>query len=101
MRRDFSITENYIRYLAGRVWFLNETISNLTAGTVEQRLAGFLLERPASGIPSSMAGLARQLNVGRASLYRAMDALEAEGLIRRDGKTLTVLDWEGLRARTR
>ncbi len=100
MRRDFSITENYIRYLSDRVWFLNETIANLTAGTVEQRVARFLLER-ADGegrITVSMSGLARQLSVSRASLYRALDSLEETGAIHRQGRTIVILDRPALEA---
>ena len=90
MLRNFKITENYISYLSNRIWFLNEKISSLTAGSVEQRLAVFLGEQcGGSGqLSSSMTELSRQLNIGRASLYRALDALEAKGLIRREGKHL-------------
>ncbi len=35
--------------------------------------------------------LARALNLGRASLYRALETLEAEGRIRREGKRILLL----------
>lgn len=34
------ITENYISYLSGRIWFLSSRISAITAGTAQQKLAG-------------------------------------------------------------
>ncbi len=102
MHRDFTITENYIRYLSDRIWFLNAKISGLTAGSAEQRLAIFLAEHcgETGQVSTSMTELSRQLNVGRASLYRAMEALEQRGVIRQDGKCLTVIDHEGLRGLT-
>ena len=97
MRRDFNITENYVRYLSNRIRFLQGTISALTAGSAEQRMAAYLLERSEEGaITTAMTGLSQRLNIGRASLYRAVDALEAQRLISRDGKTIHILDRDGL-----
>ena len=39
----------------------------------------------------SMTDLSQQLNLGRASLYRAVEELEESGAILRDGKLLKVL----------
>ncbi len=99
MRRDFTITENYIRYLSNRIWFLNEKISSLTAGSAEQRLAVFLLEQcdGAGMLNTTMTALSQQLNIGRASLYRAIENLEQRNLICRGVKSLKILDSEGLR----
>lgn len=102
MHRNFTITENYIRYLSNRIWFLNEKISSLTAGSADQRLAMFLVEHcDADGVLStSMTDLSRQLNIGRASLYRALESLEEKGMIIRGTKTLVVKDKERLRQLT-
>lgn len=102
MRRYFTITENYIRYLSDRIWFLNEKISTLTAGTVEQRVAVFMLEHcdDTGVLHTSMTALSRQLHIGRASLYRAMDGLEERNLVARDNKSLKITDYDGLRALT-
>lgn len=88
MKRDLRITENYIRYLSGRIAFLTDKISALTAGTVEQKLAIYLLEH--SEINMSMTGLSKLLNIGRASLYRALDAFEGAEIIHRNGKQIVV-----------
>lgn len=99
MRRNYIITENYIRYLSNQIWVLNKKISELTAGTAEQRLAGFLAEHcEANGqLQSSMTVLSRQLNVGRATLYRAAEALEKKGIIIQGSKSIQILDMERLR----
>ncbi len=98
MHLDFTVTENYIRYLSGRIWFLNEKISNLTAGTTEQRLASYLLEHSddTGKLSVSMTELSRLINIGRASLYRAMDSLESRGCLTRNGKEVEISNREAL-----
>ena len=98
MRRDFTMIENYIRHLSERIRLQDQRIANLTAGSVTRRLAGFLLARPNGVYQGSMTGLSVQMNVSRASLYRAMEALETTGSISRSGKTIRVLDPESLKA---
>ena len=39
-------------------------------------------------LPFSLSEFAEHLCVGRASLYRTLDAMEAEGRIRRQGRTI-------------
>lgn len=95
LQRSPVIMENYIAYLSGQIWLLNMKISGLTAGTAEQRTALYLLEE--GGELDSMTELSQRLNMGRASLYRAMNDLEQQGLIRREGKTVELLDPDGLR----
>jgi len=85
MKESPTFAENYIRYLSERIEFLNRRIMRLTAGTAEQRLAGFLLDNlpgetgAARSLP--MTDTAKALNMGRASLYRAMERLEKIGAI--------------------
>lgn len=94
MERSFAITENYIAYLSDRIWFLSSRISALTAGTAEQKLAVYLLEQ--GDVEISMTDLSQRLNLGRASLYRAVEELEGLGAIRREGKRVRVLEREVL-----
>ena len=44
----------------------------------------------------SLTALAKALDIGRASLYRALDKLENEGTILRDGRRITVLSTDDL-----
>ena len=100
IRREVQIAENYIKYLSERILFLNKKMYLLTAGTAEQRLAGFLLDnmpigRPAE-LPLPMNKLASALNISRASLYRAMDALCGCGAVVKMGKRICINDAERL-----
>lgn len=85
------IAENYIRFLSDRICFLNKKISVFTAGTAEARLAMYLLSLPVQEdgtrvIPVRMSDVASSLNIGRASLYRALDTLEENHFLKRIDK---------------
>ena len=89
---DSAFMDAYLRFLAERVHFLNGKIRCFTAGSAERRLALWLAEHP-EGAPfpvGSLTTLADTLDIGRASLYRSLDKLEAEGLIARNGREMTV-----------
>ena len=100
IRREPQIAENYIKYLSERILFLNKKLYLLTAGTAEQRLAGFLLDNlpigHAAELPLPMNRLASALNISRASLYRAMDALCGCGAVVKTGKKICINDAERL-----
>ncbi len=81
---------NYIGFLTDRIRFLNRKIDLFSASTAEQKLLVYLRhERKEENgaftvtLPS-MAKLASLLGIGRASLYRAAEALEEQGWIRRE-----------------
>lgn len=101
IEREPEIAENYIRYLSERILFLNRKIYFLTAGTAEQRLAGFLLDNLAVGefseMPMTMHRLADALNLSRASLYRAFDELTASGAVSKQGKLVCINNAELLK----
>ncbi len=98
MAADPRIAENYIRFLSGRIRFLNRRLSALTAGQTDGRLWRFLRTHcDAQGrvcLPGGMKELAEALGMGRTSLYRALDGLVADGRIRRNGKEILVLNRE-------
>ena len=87
------IRENYLRYLTGRIRFLSGRLQTLAQPGVEGKLARYLL---AGGGSCPATELCQRLGVSRASLYRAFSALEDSGLIRRSGKTITIVDPAGL-----
>ena len=101
IEREPDIAENYIRYLSERILFLNRKIYVLTAGTAEQRLAGFLLDNLAVGeyseMPMPMHRLADALNMSRASLYRAFDELTESGAVSKQGKLVCINNAELLK----
>ena len=91
MDRSPVLRRNYIRYLSGRIRFLSGKLEELTGPTAEGKLSHYLAQRARQGtveLDCSMTELAKRLGMGRASLYRAMDALEREGTIKRTGRTV-------------
>ena len=92
MEQEFTAAENYMAFLVGRVQFLNHRIQSLTLGSAERLVLDFL-EKEAEdtgfvNLDFSLSALARRLNISRASLYRAFDALEERGLIEKTGKAI-------------
>ena len=98
MERHPQIAANVMGFFCGRIAFLNRKIPTLSRGSVEQRLADYLLSEftTDSGQPEvvirSCAELAVRLNMSRASLYRALGTLEESGMIARSGKVIGLLD---------
>ncbi len=92
------VAENYVRFLSDRIRFLNRRLSTLTAGQTEGKLWRYLLAHAdASGavhLPGGMTELAECLDMGRSSLYRCLDNLSAGGKIRREGKTIVIINQE-------
>lgn len=93
LAKDEGFRTSYLAFLAGRVRFLNRKIQCFTAGSAERRLALWLLseEEEIITLPSSLTTLSDMLDIGRASLYRALDKLENSGLISREGRNITLL----------
>ena len=60
----------------------------------ERKLALYLSSLGGGSVrlPLSICALSELLDIGRASLYRAFDRLEADGYITRQGRTVTVND---------
>lgn len=97
MRQDFRITENYLRYLTARIRFLSDRIDGFAEGSVEERVMHYIEKNAVDGVfcPSyPLSKLADALAVSRATLYRALDALIAEGRIAKDQKRITLLKEE-------
>lgn len=103
IRAHGQIAENYIRFLSGRICFLNQKMTAFTAGSAEAKLAVYLcgLCMDADGLlslPVSLSALAESLGMGRASLYRALEKFEQNGWISREGKNIRLLDLAALQS---
>ena len=100
LESDGAILHNYLSFLSNKICYLNKKIVYLTAGSAERRLAVFLDSHASEvgsdsfPLPVPMNSLAEMLNLGRASLYRAADKLEADGFLIRDGKNITLVSKE-------
>ena len=86
---------NLVDFLLGRVVFLNKKITALSGHTAASRLELYLAENAVQKdgvsqvqLPFSLSEFAEHLCVGRASLYRTLDAMEQQGRIRRKGRTI-------------
>lgn len=95
IRENSVFALSYITFLSGKIRFLNKRMSELSAPSVTQKLAAYLM-REENGIAQTKVKLASALGIGRASLYRALDELTELGLISVNGRSVTVIDPEGL-----
>lgn len=94
-----TFSANYIRCLSDKICYLNTKISCFTAGSPERKLAYFLCTQcPANSFSLNISAnaLSEMLNIGRASLYRVFDKFTKEGFIKKEGKTITLLDRNGM-----
>jgi CRP-like cAMP-binding protein len=94
------ISMNLIEFLANRLNFLNKKIETFSGTRVENRLASYLLHESERcsclSFPLNVKKCSEAINSGRASVYRAIDALSADGLINLADKKITILDQKGL-----
>ena len=97
LRECPSFAEDYAAYLSGRIQFLSQWLEAVSAPSAEGKLARYLLSFGDKELTLSATQLGRRLGVGRATLYRAFEALERAGTISREGKTIRILQPEALR----
>ncbi len=100
VNNNSQIAMNLIHFLANRISFLNEKIATFSGTRVEDRLASHLvLEYKRLGtltFPFNCKKCSEAINAGRASVYRALATLEAEGLISTADKKINIIDLPGL-----
>lgn len=93
---DPRAARGYIAFLSAKIAFLNARLAIFTAGNAEARLAGYLLRASEEcdnfSLSLSLSKLADLLGLGRASLYRAMDALCAADAIEKKQKNIYIKD---------
>ncbi len=86
---------NYIAFLSDRIRFLNRKIDTFSAGNTEEKLYEFLVsqadENNCVNPGFGMAELARRLRIGRSSLYRSIENLEKNKLIKREKNTFKIM----------
>ena len=92
---DTKILKNYLSFQSKKIVFLNKKILTFTAGSSERRLAYFIYDNTVEGRftpPCSMVQLATMLQMGRASLYRAIDSLVSEKIVQKENKNSFLVD---------
>ncbi len=85
---------NYLRYLNGRIRFLSNRLDAFSKNTVAAKILTYLSAESSDGKCriKNYTKLSESLCVSRATLYRALDALETEGKIKRNGKEIILLE---------
>ncbi|MDO4742813.1 MAG: Crp/Fnr family transcriptional regulator [bacterium] len=82
------VAVNYIRFLSGRICFLNRQIENFTCDNTEVKILNYLYqlagEKEEVHLEYGISQLSSRLNMGRTSIYRAIDNLTKYGKIRRE-----------------
>ena len=96
LRECGPFAEDYAVYLSGRIQFLSQRLEAVSSPSAEGKLARYLLSAPGESLTLSATQLCQRLGVGRATLYRAFEALEHTGAIAREGKTIRILRHEAL-----
>ncbi len=93
-QQNESVLKNYLRYLTTRIRFLNRRLDALSKNSVPGKLMSYFSSESQEGVLTvkSYTELADTLCLSRATLYRALDTLCAEGRILRDGKKIILLE---------
>ena len=94
------ISANLIKFLSERISFLNKKITTFSGTRVEDRLCAYLLlecqKYSSDTFPFNRQKTAEEINAGRASVYRAISALEESGIIKLVDKKIILLEKESL-----
>ena len=89
-----SVLRNYLSYLNGRIRFLNKRLDAFSKNTVASRMLSFFSSEAVDGryTVKSFTKLSASLCISRATLYRALETLEQENKIRRNGKEIQLME---------
>lgn len=85
----------YVTLLSQKIHFLNARLGTFAEGETDERLLRWI--KDISGgkmefcLPCSVSRVAESIGVGRASLYRAFDSLQAKGVLKKSGKSIVIL----------
>lgn len=100
IKSEPEVAVNLVYFLGNRIAFLNDKLSTFSADNTEQKVAKFLLYEARKGggqtFNFNCKKTAEALNIGRASLYRAIDSLTESGIIKLENKIINITDLEGL-----
>ena len=89
-----TVLQNYLSYLNGRIRFLNKRLDAFSKNSVSARIMTHLSAESIDRIyrVKSFTKLSESLCISRATLYRALDALELAHKIQRNGKEIKLLE---------
>lgn len=96
------ILTNYLNSISNRAQFLSNKIRFLSFQTIKGKIAHFILQQSQRNntlkftMPKSQNELSEMFGVARPSLGRAIREMDAEGIIKADGKEFEILDKQRL-----
>ena len=93
LKKHMSFQKKYIQFLSERISFLTSKIVSLTGSSVEDKLLYYIQENADDTgklTIRSFTELAALLNIGRASLYRAIDSLTQTNVVVVDKHTFFI-----------
>jgi CRP-like cAMP-binding protein len=102
MQSHEQVLRNFINILSSRAQFLSSKIRFLTFSSLSGKLARYLLDLSVSKgsdrfvMPLSQSQLSELFGVARPSVGRVMGDLNQNGIIRSEGKQVTILDRQRL-----
>jgi len=103
--KDPMILKKLLTDSGNKIHFLAEKLRYIKFDTIEMKLANLLLELKTRqnnsliSLPYSINALSEMFGVSRPSLSRSLGELVKEGLIEKQGKSIRILDFEGLQDR--
>lgn len=89
----------YIKLLSNKIHLLNRKIDSFTADNSLIKVAKYIKSNAANGtlmLSISLTRLASTLDIGRASLYRALDTFEEHKIIKRNGRAINLINADKL-----
>ena len=100
IKASHQVSLNLIFFMSDRISFLNKKIATYSSDSVVQKFSNFLLNESSKQncltLSLNISKIATALNVGRASLYRAIDSLSEGKIIKLENKKIIISDLEGL-----
>ncbi len=89
-----SLAKAYVSYLSEKIRFLNRRLDVLAGRSTEEKVAAFLLHNTerSNALPVQKTALSSLLGLGRASLYRVLDSLEEQKIIRSSRSEIEILN---------
>jgi len=103
MQKNKQVLKNFLDAVSSRSQFLSSKIRFLSFTTIKGKLAQYLLdlqlkqESKKLRLPHSQNQLSELFGVARPSIGRAISEMNRDGLIRAEGKQVTLLDLPALR----
>ncbi len=96
------LLQNLLRIFASKAYFMHNRLKVLASGSLRGKLVRYLFQLPAKDqrllLPGSRQELADYLAVTRPSLSRELSAMQADGILEVQGRSVHILDMEAFEA---